>query len=40
VLRVEAGLLIVPVFLGFNVSWPPLFDDRHPSRARSSDNTE
>jgi hypothetical protein len=35
VLRAEAVLLTVVVFLGFNVAWLLLFDDAGPSRARS-----
>jgi hypothetical protein len=35
VLRVEAVLLTVVVFLGFNVAWLLLFDDAYQSHARS-----
>lgn len=35
VLRIEAILLIVVVFLGFNVAWLLLFDDTGQSRAHS-----
>jgi hypothetical protein len=35
VLRVEAVLLTVVLFLGFNVAWLLLFEDPGPSRARS-----
>jgi hypothetical protein len=37
VLRTEAVLLTVLVFLGFNVAWLLLFDDRQPARVRSAD---
>jgi hypothetical protein len=37
VLRTEAVLLTVLVFLGFNVAWLLLFDDRQPARARTAD---
>jgi hypothetical protein len=37
VLRTEAVLLTVLVFLGFNVAWLLLFDDRPPARARAAD---
>jgi hypothetical protein len=37
VLRTEAVLLTVLVFLGFNVAWLLLFDDRQPARARAAD---
>jgi hypothetical protein len=33
-LRTEAILLTFLVFLGFNVAWLLLFDDRHPSHGR------
>ena len=33
-LRTEAVLLTFLVFLGFNVAWLLLFDDRHPSHGR------
>jgi hypothetical protein len=32
VLRIEAILLTILVFLGFNVAWLLLFDDRSPAR--------
>jgi len=37
VLRIEAVLLTVVLFLGFNVAWLLLFDDAGQSRARSPD---
>ncbi len=37
VLRVEAVLLTVLVFLGFNVAWLLMWDDRSSSPAASSD---
>ncbi len=39
-LRTEAVLLTILVFLGFNVGWLLLFDDRSSSRVVSSGNTE
>jgi hypothetical protein len=36
ILQTEAVLLTVLVFLGFNVAWLLLFDDRQPSRDRAS----
>jgi hypothetical protein len=36
-LRTEAVLLTALVFLGFNVAWLLLFDDRQPARARAAD---
>jgi hypothetical protein len=40
VLRVEAMLLTALVFLGFNVAWLLLFDDRPQSQARSPATTQ
>lgn len=37
-LRTEAVLLTILVFLGFNVGWLLLFDDRSPSRVASPDD--
>lgn len=37
-LRTEAVLLTILVFLGFNVGWLLLFDDRSPSRVASPGN--
>ncbi|MGH3124136.1 MAG: hypothetical protein ACRDND_24380 [Streptosporangiaceae bacterium] len=36
VLRIEAILLTILVFLGFNVAWLLLFDDRSPAHGRPS----